>query len=329
MDELAPTSSRTGQGSRRHSQSQPKLPIVSPNCTARTAALDVDQVCASGWLSVSRGRDQGVHARVWGHTSPMSPPPQDPKAATPEEKNPFGARTFCLTCKNPAQEDMARTGRRFMASPWQQGRVRKPLVPRDHGDFKQLLLTINARSTAPARRRVAGPQSQCLRAVFLQTGEGRSCLPTLGQEFPGSPDPRKQRPDPTGETPERFPSTWDRRLGQQCGLLSQESRGAAVPSPYLFLGHGVDVLAVRTQHQVSQDGAALMGHDVLILQRLVLPLGRQVHQDLQGEQGGVSEVPRAPQPPPTEWDGECTALGMPPLRPIPAWPRHSHCSTSK
>lgn len=190
-----------------------------------------------------------------------------------------------------------------MASPWQQGRVRKPLVPRDHGDFKQLLLTINARGTAPARRGAAGPQSQCLGAVFLQKGEGRSCLPALGQEFPGSPDPRKQRPDPTGETPERFPSTWDRRLGQQCWAAVRRVRraeGLPIPSPYLFLSHGVDVLAVRTQHQVSQDGAALMGHDVLVLQRLVLPLGRQVHQDLQGEQGGVSKVPRAPQPPPME-----------------------------
>lgn len=87
----------------------------------------------------------------------------------------------------------------------------------------------------------------------------------------------------------------DCELGLQRGLPCQESQGAADPCPYLFLGHGVDVLAVRTQHQVSQDGAALVGHDVLVLQRLVLPLGRQVHQDLRGEQGEVSTVSRAAQ----------------------------------
>ena len=64
-----------------------------------------------------------------------------------------------------------------------------------------------------------------------------------------------------------------------------------------------------------------MGHNVLILQRLVLPLGWQVHQDLRGEQEGVSTVPRAPQPLPKEWDGECpppshTSVATPqPLQP--------------
>lgn len=37
-----------------------------------------------------RGARQGL-----GHTSPMSSLPQCAKAAAPEEKKPFGARSFC------------------------------------------------------------------------------------------------------------------------------------------------------------------------------------------------------------------------------------------
>lgn len=75
------------------------------------------------------------------------------------------------------------------------------------------------------------------------------------------------------------------------------------PSPYLFLSHGIDVLTVRAQDQVSQDGAAFVGHNILILQSLVLPLSWQIHKDLWGEQGGVSMIPHTPQPHP--WDTEC------------------------
>ena len=70
MDELAPASSPAGQGSCKHLQSQPKLPIVSPDCAARMAAPYPDRVCTSGWLSMSRSRDRGVHARAWGTPAP-------------------------------------------------------------------------------------------------------------------------------------------------------------------------------------------------------------------------------------------------------------------
>lgn len=144
-----------------------------------------------------------------------------------------------------------------MGSPSQQGRVGKPSVPGDHGDVKQLMHTIPAWGKSPVRREAAGPQSQCLRAGFLQRGARRSCCHSQG----------------TGP-----------QAGAAMGAAkSSKQRGCYVPTPYLFLGHGIDVLAVGAQHQVSQDGAALMGYDILILQRLVLPLGLQVHQDLWGE----------------------------------------------
>lgn len=96
-----------------------------------------------------------------------------------------------------------------MASSLQQGRVRQPSAPGDHWDFKQLLLTINAWGMAPAKRGAAGPRSVPWGSVFAE----RSCPRALGQESPDSPDPRKQRADPARELPERFPSTWDCRLG--------------------------------------------------------------------------------------------------------------------
>lgn len=99
---------------------------------------------------------------------------------------------------------------------------------------------------------------------------------------------------------------------------SGEQRTAA-PSSYLFLSHGIDVLTVRAQHQVSQDRAAFMGHNIFILQSLVLPLGWQVHEDLWGEQGGISMIPHTPQPPSRMWDTECAPLGTPLLHPIPMW----------
>lgn len=158
-----------------------------------------------------------------------------------------------------------------MASHSQQGRVRKPLVPRDHGNFKQLLLTIKA-------------SGQCFCREELP--QGPSAAP-----IPGSKGQTPQR------SAQRLPSTQDCRLGLQCGAARSGEQRIADPSPYLFLSHGIDVLAVRAQHQVSQDGAAFMGHHVLILQSLVLPLGWQIHQDLWGEQGGMSMIPHTPQPP--------------------------------
>lgn len=94
-----------------------------------------------------------------------------------------------------------------MASHSQEGRVRKPLVPRDHGNFKQLLLTIKA-------------SGQCF------------CREEQGEAAPGSLDssnPRKQRADPPKELPKRLPSTQNCSLGLQCGLPSQESRGPLTP----------------------------------------------------------------------------------------------------
>lgn len=66
--------------------------------------------------------------------------------------------------------------------------------------------------------------------------------------------------------------------------------GAAAHASYLLLCHGIQVLAVRAQHQVPQDGAALVGHHVLILQHLVLPVSRQVHQDLQEKARGEHRI---------------------------------------
>lgn len=172
-----------------------------------------------------------------------------------------------------------------MASHSQQGRARKPLVPTDHGNFKQLLLTIKA-------------SRQC----FCREEQRRAAPGSLG-----SSNPRKQRADPPRELPKRLPSTQDCRLGLQCGLPRKQR--TADLFPYLFLSHGIDVLTVRAQHQVSQDGAAFMGHNILVLQSLVLPLSCQVHEDLWGEQGAMSIFPHTPQSPPKMWDTECAPLG--------------------
>lgn len=94
-----------------------------------------------------------------------------------------------------------------MASHSQQGRVRKPLVPRDHGNFKQLLLTIKASGQHFCREEKGGAAPGSL----------------------GSSNPRKQRADPTRELPKRLPNTRDCRLGLQCELPSQENRGLLTP----------------------------------------------------------------------------------------------------
>lgn len=120
-----------------------------------------------------------------------------------------------------------------MASPSEPGRVRKPSVPRDHGDFKHLLQTIHAWGMVPARR-AAGPQSQCLRAVFLQRGARRSCLRPPEQECPSSPQTRMQRADPTGELPKRFHfCTWDCSSTWGSNVGCQVRRAERLPSPPL------------------------------------------------------------------------------------------------
>lgn len=72
MDELAPASSPAGWGSHKHLQSQPKLPIMSPNHAARMAVPDLDCVCISGWLSRSRGREARCECWGLGHTIPSA-----------------------------------------------------------------------------------------------------------------------------------------------------------------------------------------------------------------------------------------------------------------
>lgn len=94
-----------------------------------------------------------------------------------------------------------------MASHSQQGRVRKSLVPRDHGNFKQLLLTIKASGQCFCREEQGGPAPGSL----------------------GSSNPKKQRADPPRELPRRLPSTQECTLGLQRGLPGQESRGPLTP----------------------------------------------------------------------------------------------------
>lgn len=53
---------------------------------------------------------------------------------------------------------------------------------------------------------------------------------------------------------------------------------------YLFVGEGVQVLVVRTEEEVSQDGAAVTHHHVLIQQGR---LGNRVDQDLKESRGRV------------------------------------------
>lgn len=117
-----------------------------------------------------------------------------------------------------------------MASPPQHRRVGQPSVPGDHWDFKQLLLTVNAWGMAPPRRGAAGPQRQCSGQCFCR-GAGRRCFRALGQESPGSPDPRKQRPDPIGELPKRLPSALP--AGWGCNVGCQVRRAEGLPSPPL------------------------------------------------------------------------------------------------
>jgi len=147
MDELTPAGFLSGQGSRKTSQSQPKLPLVSPDRAARAAALDPGRFCTSGWLSSSRGRDRGENGVLtsgsggWRHTVPFAP---RCKRSRLRGEKAIRSKELLLTRRNPAPEGMAGAAQRFMASPPQPGSIRQPLVPRDRGDFKQLLPTINA-----------------------------------------------------------------------------------------------------------------------------------------------------------------------------------------
>lgn len=90
-----------------------------------------------------------------------------------------------------------------MSSHSQQGRVRKPLVPRDHGNFKQLLLTIKASGQRFCREEKGGAAPGSL----------------------GSSNPRKQRADPTRELPKRLPNTRDSGWGCSVGCQVRRAEG--------------------------------------------------------------------------------------------------------
>lgn len=67
------------------------------------------------------------------------------------------------------------------------------------------------------------------------------------------------------------------RSGRGSGrLVSPPSSWGA----HLLLCHGVQVTAVRAEHQVTQNGAALLGHHALVGQRRPAAGVREVHQDL-------------------------------------------------
>lgn len=67
------------------------------------------------------------------------------------------------------------------------------------------------------------------------------------------------------------------RSGRGSGrLVSPPSSWGA----HLLLCHGVQVTAVRAEHQVTQNGAALLGHHALVGQRRPAAGAREVHQDL-------------------------------------------------
>lgn len=68
---------------------------------------------------------------------------------------------------------------------------------------------------------------------------------------------------------------------------------------HLLFRHGVKVLVVRAEDQVTQDGAALLGHHTLIGQGWPAARGCQVHQDLWqpgSEWGRVSVFLSQPHP---------------------------------
>lgn len=52
---------------------------------------------------------------------------------------------------------------------------------------------------------------------------------------------------------------------------------------HLLLRHGVEVLAVWAEDQVTQDGVALLGHYALVGQGWPASWVRQVHEDLRQE----------------------------------------------
>lgn len=103
--------------------------------------------------------------------------------------------------------------------------------------------------------------------------------PGQSQE-PGTPDAPPPTPAPSLEAFIRrsspgVPSRSGRRSG---GLVSPPSSWGA----HLLLCHGIQVPAVRAEHQVTQNGAALLGHHALVGQRRAAARVREVHQDLWG-----------------------------------------------
>lgn len=90
----------------------------------------------------------------------------------------------------------------------------------------------------------------------------------------------------------------------------------ALRGTHLLLRHGVQVLAVGAEDQVTQDGAALLGHHALVGQGRPDAGVRQVHQHLwQREPCGAASVPSSRCPPPAQvWGWERPK--QPPPKPL-------------
>lgn len=85
---------------------------------------------------------------------------------------------------------------------------------------------------------------------------------------------------------------------------------------HLLLCHGIQVPAVRAEYQVTQDGAALLGHHALIGQRRPAAGVREVHQDLWERDPHCvcvcvcrGSLP-APAPPRGTWQDHCAQLNF-------------------
>lgn len=186
-----------------------------------------------------------------------------------------------------------------MGSPSQQGRVGKPSVPGDHGDVKQLMHTIPAWGKSPVRRGAAGPQSQCLRAGFLQRGARRSCCHSQGM----------------GSCPEGFPGHRTTGWGCHGGCQVKQAEGLLCPHP---------LPVSRSWHRCAGGRGSAPG-----LAGWSCPHGLQhSHTAVLGASsrpasppGSVGRV-RGGEHSLTGWEREYAPLGITPLRPTPQPRQH-------